>query len=86
MKQVIVFPRGQLSEKDRRAISRAGACVVEADDPSKVVSVIPVGAAVEGNEMLLAALESMNACKIDSPSKPFVAKLMELVRQKLSPG
>jgi hypothetical protein len=40
MKQVVVFPRGQLSESDRKRLVRAGVVVVEADDPSKVVTVL----------------------------------------------
>jgi hypothetical protein len=40
--QVIVFPRGQLSAEDKASMREMGIVVVEADDPSKVVTVIPV--------------------------------------------
>ncbi|MGE7139180.1 hypothetical protein ACQKIE_16255 [Luteibacter sp. NPDC031894] len=42
MNQVIVFPRGQLSAEDKASMRDAGIVAVEADDPSKVVTVIPV--------------------------------------------
>lgn len=42
MNQVIVFPRGQLSPEDKASMHEMGIAVVEADDPSKVVTVIPV--------------------------------------------
>jgi hypothetical protein len=55
-KQVIVFPRGQLSAKDKGRFDRAGILAVEADDPTKVVSVLPNVSPLRGDDMLLAAL------------------------------
>jgi hypothetical protein len=84
MKQIVVYPRGQLSDKDRRALARAGVAVVEADDPSKVVMVLPM-ASVQPNEMLAIALESMQASGTyaDASFKAFVAKFAKAVRDKL---
>ena len=59
MKQVIVFPRGQLSPKDKERMSKLGICAVEADDPSKVVTVIPAQS-VSGDLISMCALEAMN--------------------------
>jgi len=58
-KQVIVFPRGQLNDRDRKALGRAGVVVVEADDPQKVVSVLPGAPMVGGDDLLRAALGAL---------------------------
>jgi hypothetical protein len=59
VKQIVVFPRGQLGEKDRRALQRAGVCVVEADDPSKVVTVLPGTPLISGDDILRAAITAL---------------------------
>ena len=85
MKQIVVFPRGQLSDKDRKALSRAGVLIVEADDPSKVVSVLP-SVGVAGDEMLAMALEAMQAVNFSEPIfKGFVVKLAQAVRRRVQP-
>lgn len=58
-KQVVVFPRGQLSDKDRRALGKAGVCVVEADDPSKVVMVLPLAPVLSGDDVLRSAIGAL---------------------------
>lgn len=61
MSSVIIFPRGQLSAKDRRMLLAAGITAVEADDPTKVVQVIPGAAMVGADDMLLSALAGIIA-------------------------
>lgn len=58
--QVIVFPRGQLSDVDRASLKDAGLCVVEADDPRAVVTHLPSSPPVTANAMLLCALQAMS--------------------------
>lgn len=54
--QVIVFPRGQLSEQDKAALRENGIVPVEADDPKQVVVVVPGAPMASANDLLLAAL------------------------------
>ena len=56
MKQVIVFPRGQLTPKDKERLSKNGVVAVEADHPHLVVTVIPGASVVAGDDLLMAAL------------------------------
>lgn len=56
MRQVIVFPRGQLASKDRERLTKAGMVVVEADDPSRVVTVIPASTLMSADDLVLACL------------------------------
>lgn len=56
MKQVIVFPRGQLTDADRQQLTDAGFVAVEADDPSAVVSHIPGVPLVSPDDLFMAAL------------------------------
>lgn len=56
MKQVIVFPRGQLTAADRSALIKAGMVAVEADSPHLVVTHVPSSARVGSNDLLMAAL------------------------------
>lgn len=58
MKQLVIFPRGQLSPKDKERVSKLGICAIEADDPSKVVTLIP-GMAVSGDMLAMCALDAM---------------------------
>lgn len=61
MKQIVIFPRGQLTDADRRAMSKAGVLALEADDPSKVVAVIPCAPLISGDEMLIAAMTAIGS-------------------------
>lgn len=65
-KQVIVFPRGQLTAKDKAELTKNGFLAIEADEPSRVVTVLPGAPLATADDMLMAAfwglLES-NAAK-----------------------
>ena len=39
---VVVYPRGQLTTRDRKALLAAGIVGIEADEPGKVVTVLPM--------------------------------------------
>lgn len=56
MSQVIVFPRGQLSAKDKERLTKSGIVAVEAEDPSKVVTVLPSASIVCPDDILMAAM------------------------------
>jgi hypothetical protein len=74
MKQVIVFPRGQLTSRDKERLSKADVVAVEADDPSKVVSILPTGGVVGADDMLMAALRAVCG-GFDSVGMAFVKEL-----------
>lgn len=59
-KQIVVFPRGQCSDRDRKAMQRAGIIVVEADDPSKVVTVLPLVSGIAPDDILGAAMNALS--------------------------
>lgn len=83
MKQVIVFPRGQLTEKDKRAIARAGCVVVEADDPSKVVAAIPTVPLVSSDELLTALLKAASECSYATNiGEKLLKNLSEVAKRK----
>jgi hypothetical protein len=80
MKQVIVFPRGQLSAKDKEKLSKAGWIAVEADDPSKVVSVVPGASTISPDDLLCAALDALtNTPAYGSPTTRFAEQLAKRV-------
>lgn len=56
MKQVIVFPRGQLSAADKTKLTKHGFVAVEADDPKAVVVALPGASFVSPDDLLMAAL------------------------------
>jgi hypothetical protein len=83
MKQVVVFPRGQLSERDRKRLSRSGVVIVEADDPSKVVSLLPTPP-LPADEMMALALEHLAASGSSSNVHAFVKNLGQAIKRRLT--
>ncbi|UPG89310.1 hypothetical protein L2Y96_18195 [Luteibacter aegosomaticola] len=78
MKQVIVFPRGQLSPEDRRHMYEAGFVAVEADDPSKVVLAVPlaVSAPTLGtDELTMALLHAVGTTTWEEPKRLFAEEM-----------
>lgn len=59
MKQVIVFPRGQLTSADRKRLADAELIAVEADDPTRIVEVIPGAPLITGDDLLYSLFEAM---------------------------
>lgn len=62
---VVVFPRGQLSPKDKERFTKAGIIAVEADDPKAVVQLqlaqplVLSAAGLSADAFVLALLESL---------------------------
>lgn len=82
MKYVVVFPKGSLSARDRRALSEAEYVAVEADDPSKVVVMLPGLPKISADELLLCALTAMQSEFSDSIKGKMVAELYRRLKAK----
>jgi hypothetical protein len=67
--QVIVFPRGQLTSKDKERLTKAGFCAVEADDPKAVVMAVPGIPLVSADDLLLSAMWGLNSSEGSSPER-----------------
>ena len=79
--QVIVFPRGQLSAKDKERLTKAGVIAVEADSPSDVHMLMPEFPTVGGNAMLMAAMEAISGSQGDfNVRSAFVKAMFERMR------
>jgi len=86
MKQVIVFPRGQLSAEDRKAMRAVGIVAIEADDPSKVVVAVPQSAIVTGDDLLIAALAGVNCKTYDQNAATFAKTLADRIKAREAKG
>jgi len=75
MNQIIAFPRGQLSDDDRARMEAVGIVVVEADDPSRVVTIIPGAPVATPDDLAMAALAAIAKCPIDSTAALFTKTL-----------
>lgn len=53
---VVVFPRGQLSSKDKERLTKHGIVAVEADDPAAVRMLSIEACGIASNDMLSASL------------------------------
>lgn len=82
--QVIVYPRGQLTDADRDSLRIAGFCVVEADDPKAVVTHLPSAPMVTANEMLLCALQAMREHGSTSCNGMFTLRLLKAMEANKS--
>lgn len=89
MKQVIVFPRGQLSAKDKERLTKAQIIAVEADDPRSVVVALPAATVVGGDDMLMAALagvlQGYDSCS-SAFTKELYRRLKVLEQQSTAPS
>lgn len=60
---VVVFPRGQLSSKDKERFTKHGVLTVEADDPNKVCQLHLtqplIATNINGDAIIKAALQAM---------------------------
>jgi hypothetical protein len=80
MTQVIVFPRGQLTPKDKEKLTKLGLCAVEADDPSAVVVIVPSAPMVSADDLLMSALFGMSG---QSAANERASAMAELHRRLL---
>lgn len=61
MNQVIVFPRGQLTELDRARMQEVGIVAVEADNPQAVVTIVPGAPLATADDLAMAALGAVTS-------------------------
>jgi len=87
MKQVIVFPRGQLSKTDKERLTKAGVVAVEADDPAAVKMLLPSSSLVTGDDLLLAALDGINHNQYDDkPGAAMGKSLSQRIKARAAEG
>lgn len=77
---VIIFPRGQLTQADRNVLTAAGFLAVEADEPSRVVTVLPVVPIItpmSGDEVFRSMLDAVtnNAHAASEFGRAFILRL-----------
>ncbi len=75
MSQVIIFPRGQLTELDRARMDEAGIVAVEADNPDQVVITAPGVPLASANDLTLSALHAVVECGYGSAATEFAKEL-----------
>lgn len=81
MKQIIVFPRGQLTAKDKAELTKNGILVVEADDPAKVVTVLPGAPLATADDLLMSAMWGLSKAS-SSANEAFVQALHSRMRRR----
>lgn len=67
MKQLVIFPRGSLSAKDKERMSKEGFLAIEAEDPSKAVVAIPGTQLATSDDLLLSALAGVEKASFNAP-------------------
>ncbi len=82
MSQVIVFPRGQLSDSDRKSMREVGIIAVEADDPKQVVVTVPSPPLVCADDLLMSALVGIKADPYDKANAAFAGELLKRLQAK----
>jgi len=78
MKQVIIFPRGQLTTEDRRRLRDNGFVSVEADTPHQVVVAVPGAPLATADDLFMSALAGVNGV---GPYKGPETMIAELARR-----
>lgn len=82
MNQVIVFPRGQLTELDRARMEEVGIVAVEADDPNAVVTVITGAPLASPDDLAMAALWAVTNSGISSVGMDFARALHQRMKAR----
>lgn len=81
---VVVFPRGQLTPKDKERLTRGGVIAVEADDPTRVMqlnlSAPLTQSKVTGDAIVVAAVQAISTV----PSSAINSEFVKLLAQSLS--
>jgi len=73
--QVIIFPRGQLTELDRARMDEVGIVAVEADNPEQVVITAPGVPLAGADDLMLSALHAVVECGFSSAATEFAKEL-----------
>ena len=85
MKQLVIFPTGSLTAKDKERMSKEGYIAIECENPHLVKMPIPFsdGAFITGSMMLEAAISGLNMANSGMNQNQAWKRLMELVSIKL---
>ena len=75
MRQIIIFPRGQLPAADRKRMAEAGIVAVEADDPSRVITLVPGAPLASSDDLTMSALSAIATCGWADVSARFAKEL-----------
>lgn len=84
MKQLVIFPKGSLSAKDKERMSKEGYLAIEADDPSKIILPMPT-LTIQGDDLLIAALSAMGSDRMQATLRikaDFVDQMLEILKAK----
>lgn len=82
MSQVIVFPRGQLSDDDRQRLDEIGILAIEAETPGDVVTVIPGIPLASTDDLALSALEAIASSSYNSTAMDFAKALHKRLSER----
>lgn len=82
-KQLIIFPRGALSPKDKERMSKEGFLAIETDDPSKVIALLPSGNVLTGDMLLASAFSAIRKSGSTTPGYNAWTYLSNLVTAAL---
>lgn len=82
MNQVIIFPRGQLSELDRARMDEVGIVAVEADNPDKVVITAPGAPLAGADDLMLSALHAVVNCGYSTAPVKFADELYRRLKKR----
>ncbi len=75
IQQIVVFPRGQLSPKDKERLTKGGVCAIEADDPKAVVVIAPAATTISGDALLYSAMAAIHAARYGETRSDFAREL-----------
>lgn len=76
---IVVYPRGQLSAKDKQRMTKHGILCIEADDPKSVVCILPAAPFVSPDDLLLAAIRAADTEPGHSSRGTFTTELRKLI-------
>lgn len=87
---IVVFPRGQLSPKDKERMTKAGVIAVEADSPKDVVQLKPQrvldlsSTCIDADDVVRAAISAL-ANYVDTNSAAPAANFVKLLNRAINP-
>lgn len=84
-KQIVVFPRGQLTPKEKEHLTKNGFLAVECDQPGNVRVLSSESLPVDSSVMLMAALEAMCGSSGDQAVRSrFTINLLESIKKQVN--
>lgn len=82
MKQIIIFPKGQLSSKAKKLLLDAECVPIETDDPSQVKLLTPEMSLIQSNDLVVSMLEAITTSGIDSTAMKTLKNLLADIGKK----